>query len=236
MNYSIGFQGGFMPSYGGKLKSYVQEDFFQSKSGIDGINRSMNGYDTNHINRLFATFGGVDIKTTIYDYYVATVSYIYYQTIYGGKGKTVFTTDNTNYYLLECEYTYKAFDIPVTLGLCIPFWKDIKISLNCGIVFANVEYKNKFKSDTYTDPFERKGEFKGWVFPVVMLVQGEYIVSSNISLTSSLSYYHGSTGLLTDNYKNDTAGLGGNGAVDFAAINHTGYRFSFGILYYIYSL
>lgn len=221
---------------GGNLNSYIQQEYFQSMSGVDSMNRKMRGYDTSNISRLFGAFSGFEIKTILNDFYLARVAINYCQSLLGGRGDTVFTTDAVSYYLLECEYSYKEFDIPVTLGLAIPFWKDMRISLNCGIAFARTEYENKFKSDTYSDPFERKGYFKGWAFPIVIIVQGEYFVSRNISLISSLSYYHGSTGLLKDRNKRDVLGYSGNGAVDFASINFSGYRFSFGVSYYLYSI
>ncbi len=236
MNYSIGIYGGFMPSLGGNLDSYVQQEYFNSNSGIDGMNRSMTGYDTSEIDRLFGICGGLEIKAILSDFFLFRIASNYCKAVFDGEGKTVFTTDSTNYYLLECDYSYKEYDFPVTIGLAIPFWKDMMLSLSGGIAFTRAEYKNKFKSNTYPDPFERKGKFKTWGYPLVILMQGEYFIYRYASLTSSISYYHGSSKLIRDSSKQDFIGFDGNGTVDFAKIDFSGYKLTFGVSVYIFSI
>ncbi|MDY6968204.1 MAG: hypothetical protein SVR08_06055 [Spirochaetota bacterium] len=236
INYSFGISGGYIPSLGGNLSSYIQEDQFGSKSGIDGINRSKDGYSTSHIDRLDGSFLGFNFKTVIYEFYLIQIGAYYCQNVRGGTGDTVFTKDNTNYYILECEYIFSEYDFPLTIGLSIPFWKDFKINLAGGISAAYGKYEYSFKSNTYSDPFTRKGSFSGWAFPMVILLEGEYFISKQIALNSCISYYNGSSRVHRDSHKSDTGGLDGEGAVDYAKINFSGYRYSFGFLYYFYSI
>ena len=237
VNYSIGANTGFAPSLGGNLDSTSQQLYFNSDSGIDGMNRSMEGMETKKINRLFGITGGFEFKTIIQDFYLIRLGANFSKGILGGEGKTVIPDGTGYYYTMECKYSFYEYDVPLTIGLAIPFWKDMMISLSCGTAFAYAEYKNEFISeDTYPDPFERKGEFKGWGFPLVVIIQGEYFFLTNASITSTISYYNGSTEVLKDSYDKDTEGFGGQGAVDFAAINFTGYRFTFGISYYFFSI
>ena len=35
-------------------------------------------------------------------------------------------------------------DVPLTIGLSIPFWKDMKISLGLGAAYVWAEYENEF--------------------------------------------------------------------------------------------
>lgn len=236
VNYSIGINGGFAPSLGGNLDSMIHY-YFDSDSGIDGMNRSLGDYKTSDINRLFGLTIGFEFKTIIQDFYLIRLGANYSNGVFGGEGKTLITPDNTNYYLLECKYSFSQFDVPLTLGLAIPFWKDMMLSLSCGIAYANATYKNEFKSgDTYPDPFEREGEFKGYGYPFVVILEGEYFFLTNASLTSTLSYYYGSTEVLKDRKDEDTEGFGGAAAVDFAEIDFTGYRFTFGVSYYFFSI
>ena len=238
INYSIGFFGGIAPSMGGNLSSYIQDEQFNSETGIDGMTRAMNGYSTtNNINRLLGASLGIAIKAIFYEFYLVRVAGSYCQSIQGGTGKTIFfSTDYANYYPLECKYTFNEYDIPLTLGLSIPFWKDVKIHFSCGIAFSYASYENNFTSSTYPDPFERKGSFTGWAFPLVSVIEGEYFISHKFALSTNISYFWGSTEVLKDSQKRDTNGLGGDGAVDFARIDFTGYRLSFGISYYIFSI
>ena len=45
-NYAVGFYAGIMPSPGGDLNSYVQIAKYNSSNGIDGINKSLDGFST----------------------------------------------------------------------------------------------------------------------------------------------------------------------------------------------
>ena len=166
MDYAGGICVGGMPSMGGDLHSSNQSVYFNvNNNGIDGINRKMDGYGTSDIDRLFGIYAGVEAKVIFLDYYMVRIGANYGKSIYGGNGKTVFTTDNTNYYLLECQYAYTEYDFPLIIGLAIPFWKDVKISLGCGAAFAMGKYENKFESETYPDPFERESSsLATWIF------------------------------------------------------------------------
>ncbi len=236
-NYSIGANIGFAPSLGGNLESLNQQIYgFSTDGGIDGTNRSMEGMETEKIYRLFGFTGGAEFKTIIQDYFLIRLGASFSKGVFGGEGKTVIT-DGAGYYTMDCKYSFYEYDVPLTIGLAIPFWKDAMFSLSCGTAFAYAKYTNEFVSDDeYPDPFERKGVFEDWGFPLVVIIQGEYFFLTNASLTSTISYYNGSTEVIKDSYDKDTEGFGGQGAVDFARINFTGYRFTFGISYYFYSI
>jgi hypothetical protein len=243
INYAWGIYGGFMPSMGDNLNSYVQEEFFNSRSGIDGMNRKRSGTSTSTIDRLIGVTGGMEIKGIFFDYYFARIAFNYSKSVYGGSGKTVFTPDSTNYYGLKCNYSLIMYDMPLTIGLSIPFWKDMKISLSGGIAYAYAVYENQFKSSETAPPFERKGIFKGWGLPLVIVVEGEYFISEKISLNSTLSYYRGATEVIKDERKSDTDGpdlnndtITPDAAVDFSRIDFTGYRFTLGVSIYFQSI
>ncbi|MFH0976324.1 MAG: hypothetical protein V1874_11135 [Spirochaetota bacterium] len=231
VSVSGGFYAAYMPSMGGNLGSYTQETYFNSNSGIDGINRSMDGYSTSNIDRLTGVFAGFDVKAIFHDYYLIRVGANYGMSIMGGKGKTIYN-DGT-YHNLECEYSLKQYDFPVTVGLSIPFWKDARISLSCGTAFARATYENKFESDSTAAPFSAtqsaiKGKFTGWAFPLVVIIQGDYFLKQEVALTTTIAYYKGSTKVIKDSKDND-------GNIDFASIDFTGYRFNLGVSYYFYS-
>jgi hypothetical protein len=234
VNISGGLYGSYMSSMGGNLNSYNQTRYFGSNSGIDSINRSKDQYDTSNIDRLSGAFVGMDIKAILYDYYLLRVGANYGMSVMGGKGKTIYD-DGTGlpYKFLKCKYTLKQWDFPVTLGLSVPFWKDSRISVNCGTAFAYATYENKFESDSTLDPFASsnsiKGKFTGWAFPLVVLIQGDLFIAPEVAITSTISYYKGRTKVIKDSYDSD-------GNIDFASIDFTGYRFSLGVSYYFYSM
>ncbi len=233
MNYSVGIYGGFMPSMGGNLNSSVQEQNFNTRNGIDGINKTSSGINTSTIERLFGVTGGIEIKGVFYDYFFARLAANYTRSVYGGTGKTVWDTPAGGFTpeSLKCTYIMTAYDVPFTVGLSIPFWQDVKISFSCGLAFAYGIYENKFESATTAIPpggTKSEGGFKGYTFPLVLMVQGEYFLTDVITLTSSLVYYKGATDTIKDEKKSD-------GIVDFAPIDFTGYRFSLGVSYYFYS-
>ena len=225
VNYAMTLHGGMMPSLGGDLMSYEQGNTFGSNTGIDGINNSAPGFDTSPVDRLLGASVGLTFKVTFYGYFHLRVGGNYFQSVYGGTGKAVYydngTTANQS---VKCEYSMWGYDIPVTIGLTIPFWKDMKISFSTGLAYAYGVYTNKFESDV---PFEYKGEFKGWALPLVIHLEGEYFLTRQVALYTSLSYYNGSTNVLADKKDDDAAGN-----TDYASIDFTGYRFNLGVSYY----
>lgn len=229
LTFSAGVNAGFMPSMGGNLDSLSQELYYDSSSGVDGINRKMDGYSTSEIDRLTGAFFGFDFNVFFFDYFIVRTGFNYGMSVYGGKGKTVFYSPlpDDDYFLLKCEYTFRQFDVPLTAGVCIPFWQDAKISIACGAAYANAKYENKFKSEDTAVPFERKGRFKGWGIPLVVQIQGDYFIAEKVALTTSISYYRGESKLIKDSSKND-------GDTDFASIDFSGYRFNLGVSYYLF--
>ena len=224
VNYALGFYAGYAPSLGGNLHSSVQKNDFQSENGLDGMNRSQEGYSTSRINRLMGVAGGAEFKVLFYDYYQLRIAGNYVMAVYGGSGKTVYDDIRTTREL-TCSYKFSQWDVPVTMGLSIPFWKDFKIAFGCGVAYANAVYQNKFSSDTV----ERKGSFKGWGLPLVILLEGEYFFNDQFAVSSILSYYKGSSQVVKDGTTSD-------GSTDFARIDFTGYRFHLGVSYYFYSI
>ncbi len=229
VSVSGGFVSGIMPSMGGNLSSYSQEAYYDSATGIDGINRKMEGFSTDNIDRLTGIFGGLEFKAVFYDYYLVRVGANYGMNVLGGKGKTVFySTDDLDYFILKCEYSYKAYDFPLTIGVSIPIWKDARLSVSGGAAYARATYENKFTSDDTATTFRRKGKFTGWGIPLVVLVQGDYYLNEKIALTSAVAYYNGASKVIRDSSEND-------GDTDFASIDFTGYRFNLGVSFSFYS-
>jgi hypothetical protein len=233
MNYAAGFSFGFTPSFGGNLHSSTQESAFQSRNGLDGMNRELSGHDTTEIKRLFGVSGGLEFKAILFDYFLMRLGGNYTMSIYGGSGKTVFLPNGAAPETdVTCSYCMWSYDIPLTVGLIIPFWKDVKLSFSCGLAFAYGGYDNQFKGST----FDMKGSFTGWALPLVILVQGEYFLGERLALNTSLAYYKGATETIRDGKRTDTMGALTAGEVDFARIDFTGYRFSIGLSYYFYSI
>jgi hypothetical protein len=242
MNYAVGIYAGFAPSFGNSLQSYVQEAYLGSSAGIDNMNTTLPGAKTTQINHLLGVSGGMEIKGIFLNYYFVRIGTNYTMGVYGGKGTTLYTEDNVNYYRMNCKYSLIIFDVPFTVGLSVPFWKDMKISMSCGIAYARAVYKNKFESSETPTPFIREGSFKGSAYPLVFMIEGEYFVRNNISLISIITYYNGSTKLLRDGQDTDTTGLdvdgvpGPDGVVDYSLVNFTGYRFYMGVSFYVRSI
>lgn len=242
MNYGFGIYGGFYPSMGGSLDSYVQQEYLNSSNGIDGMNMKRSGETTSSIDHIVGAVAGIEFKAILFDYYLIRTAFNYSMGVSGGKGSTFYTPDNTNYYKMICEYTVFMYDIPLTVGILIPFWKDMKISLSCGVAYAYASYENEFSSSETTPAFKRKGNFKGRGLPLVIVAEAEYFITEKISIISVLSYYNGSTNLIKDSRDSDTDGLDvdsdgqPDGVVDYATIDFTGYRFSLGFSFYFYSI
>jgi len=219
VNGAMGIYGGFAPSLGNDLQSARQYYFYGSQSGVDGLNRSQEGYSTSNIDRLMGLSGGVMFKLLLMDNYQFRVAGNYTRSMAGGEGETVFDVGPIP---LECEYSFIMYDAPVTFGISIPFWKDIKIIFSCGVAYAYATYTNKFTENSTT---VYKGEFTGWGLPLVILLEGEYFLTNRLAVTSSLIYYRGSTKLIEDDITSD-------GFTDYARLNFTGYRYNAGVTFY----
>jgi hypothetical protein len=231
VSVSGGIVSGVMPSMGGNLNSISQEINYGSATGIDGINREMDGFSTDNIDRLTGVYAGLEFKAVFFDYYLLRIGANYGMSVLGGKGKTVFYSTepaDLDYFTLKCEYSYTQYDFPVTIGVSIPIWKDARLSVSGGAAYARATYENKFTSDDTAASFERKGKFTGWGFPLVVLVQGDYYLNEKLALTSALAYYKGSSKVIRDSSNSD-------GDTDFACIDFSGYRFNLGVSYTFYS-
>ncbi len=220
-NQAISLYAGYIPSVGGNLYSYQQDNTFGSATGIDGINKSLPGFSTATIHRLLGATAGINFKLVISDFFTARVGANYFKNVWGGKGKTVYNDAGTDR-LLECNYSFDGFDIPVTFGIIIPFYKDMKITFSCGVAYAWGRYKNKFESDA---PLSYKGAFKGSAYPLVINTEGEYFVNDKFAISTSLMYYRGTTNVIKDSKT-------GDGSIDYAPIDFSGYRFLLGVSYY----
>lgn len=219
-NQALSLYAGYMPSLGGNLYSYEQENTFDSATGIDGINKSQTGFSTAPINRLLGATAGATFKLVMYDFFTARVGANYFKSVWGGKGKTVYNDGADR--LLECNYSFDGFDIPVTVGIIIPFYKDMKITFSCGVAYTWGRYKNKFESDA---PLAYKGAFKGSTYPLVINTEGEYFINEKFAISTTLAYYRGTTTVIKDSNK-------GDGNTDYAPIDFSGYRFLLGVSYY----
>lgn len=219
VNVAMGIYAGMAPSLGNDLQSAVQYYGFGSQSGIDGMNRSADG--TSGIGHLLGLSGGGAIKMLFMDYYQVRIAGNYTRSVFGGEGTS---TDGTD--LIECEYSFLMYDVPVTVGVSIPFWKDVKIAFSCGLAYAYATYKNEFVVGT--NP-AIKGEFTGWGLPLVILVEGEYFITERVAISSSLIYYRGSTKLIEDDSTSDFS-------TDYARLNFTGYRYNAGITFYFMTI
>lgn len=223
INYSIGIYLGLAPSLGNNLQSMRQYYQYGTASGSDGINRTQEGYDTQNSQRLLGLVGGVSGKVILYENYQFRIACNYTSGILGGEGTTLF---GTNPDLLEFSYSFRTIDFPFTFGIVIPFWKDIKVSFNCGFALAYGWYTNSFienRTATY------RGEFAANSFPLMILLEAEYFINDKIAAISSLSYYRGSSKLIKDEYDED-------GDIDYARLNFSGYRFHIGVMYYFFSI
>lgn len=221
-NFAVSIYGGFAPSLGNDLQSTYQYYEFGSQSGIDGMNRSADG--TSSIDRLMGLSGGIAFKLLFLDYYQVRIAGNYTRSMSGGDGTSMYNDGSDH--IIECEYSFLMYDVPVTFGLSIPFWKDVKIAFSCGIAYAYATYSNEFEIDAATVV---KGEFTGWGLPLVILLEGEYFVTEKIAVTSSLIYYRGSTKFIEDDTTSD-------GITDYAKLNFTGYRYNAGITFYFMTI
>jgi hypothetical protein len=224
VNYAIGVHLGLSPAFGGDLDSLLQETRFHSQSGINGMNKKMDGFKSSTVDRLLGMTSGGEIKTVIAEYFLVRLGGNFTFTSGGGGGRTVFYDDvnmPNAYRSLSCSYTFYSWDLPFTVGLCVPYWKDMKIAFSCGIAYASGVYVNEFSSDMETF----RGKFKSWGLPMVIILEGEYFLTPQFAVNSSISYYSGSSNIVRDGSSSD-------GFVDYARLNFSGYRFAFGVSYY----
>ncbi len=219
-NQAISLYAGYIPSLGGNLYSYKQENSFGSATGVDGINKSQTGFSTSQIHRLIGATGGINFKVVMYDFFAVRIGANYFKNVWGGKGKTVYNDAGTDT-LLECKYSFDGFDVPLTFGIVIPFYKDMKITFSCGVAYAWGRYKNRFQSDA---PLDYNGKFKGTAYPLVINTEGEYFINDKFAVSTSLVYYKGTTQVIKDSKK-------GDGSTDYAPIDFSGYRFLLGVSY-----
>ena len=168
--------------------------------------------------------GGALFKAIFHDYYQVRMALNYTMGYFGGSGKTVYDDSGTTR-LLECEYSFRELDVPVTFGISIPFWKDIRIAFSCGLAYAYADYSYSFEADNGQ---QWKGSFKGWGLPLVIILEGEYFITDRVAASTSIVYYKGSTKVLKDG--SDTGGT------DFARIDVSGYRYNLGVTFYFRSI
>ena len=208
---STGINGGIMPSPGGNLSSYIQSGTLGVDNGIDGINRSESGLSTGNIGKLLGASAGVTGRVFISDYYMIRMAVNYTMSITGGTGETIDLSSN----VVETTYSVWLIDVPITAGISIPFWKDVRISLSGGLALGYGNYSNSFKSAALNS----SASFSGWAFPVVFIISGEYFITNSSSLITSISYYKGSSTIIKS-------------GSDYAKIDFTGYRWNVGISFF----
>lgn len=223
VNGAMGMYGGFAPSLGNDLQSAYQYYVYGTQSGVDGLNRAQDGYSTSAIERLIGFGGGIMFKLLLMDNYQFRLGANYTKSTLGGEGETLFGATPTT---LECKYGFTMYDVPLTFGISIPFWKDIKIVFSCGFAYAYAKYTNRFIENSTT---KHKGTFTGWGLPLVILIEGEYFITDRLALSSSLVYYRGSSKFIEDGSTSD-------GVTDYARINFTGYRYNAGVSFYFWSI
>ncbi len=209
---SWAFQAGMIPAMGGGMSSYEQSARIGVDNGIYGINRSEKGKSTKNIDQPVGFTGGGEFKLVLFNYYMARVGANYSRSIYGGTGKSLDPAGN----IMKVEYSLWYYDIPLMAGISIPFWKDVRITLSGGLAYASGTYSNSFKSDAVNS----KAAFSGWALPRVISLSGEYFINYDIAATTAISYYEGSTKVIKNR-------------ADYAVLDFTGYRFTFGVSYYM---
>ncbi len=200
-----------MPNMGNNLSSDFQKNDLNVNNGIFEINRSKTGISTTTIKPLSGYFIEAQIHGLTLDYLILSIGANYGQNLFSGSGKSLDDSDN----IMDVKYSMWLVGIPLTIGLSIPFWEDTKVIFTTGISFSYGTYSNSFSSATVN----QKASFTGLGIPMVTKIAGEHFISKDIAISSSLSYYNGATTVI----KNQG---------DYAIIDYSGYRFSFGISYY----
>ncbi len=82
-NQAISLYAGYIPSLGGNLYSYEQDNTFGSSTGIDGINKSQTGFSIATIHRLLGATAGVNFKVVMYDFFTARIGANYFKSVVG---------------------------------------------------------------------------------------------------------------------------------------------------------
>lgn len=208
---SLGAHFGLAPALGGDLGSRFQENTLGVNNGIEGINRSMSGIDTDKVERLLGGYGGIDFKVIFIKYLMIRLQANFTMNMTGGTGISLDQAENR----LEVSYSFWAVDIPVQVGVSVPFGNTVRISLSGGIAFAYGTYSNSFKSATVNS----SAEFTGWTFPWIIMLSGEFFLKEYIALTSSLVYYNGATDIIRS-------------GSDYAKIDFGGFRWNIGFSYH----
>ncbi len=211
----FGFYSGLAPAMGGNMNTYVQNTTLGNRSGIDSINREMSGRETEEIDRMLGVVGGFEFKVITLNYLLIRIGANYVKSFLGGKGKTLDLSDEP----VTVKYSQWACDFPLTLGLSIPFWKDVKISLSGGLAYAYGSSRSRFKSSAV----DQTTKVRGWALPLVVVLAGEHYLTNSLSLTSTISYYKGAGRIKGDD----------DGA-DFARVDFSGYRWTLGFSLYFY--
>ncbi len=212
---SLGANLGLAPDMGGNLRSGFQENVLGVSNGIDGINRSMDGADTEKINKLLGACGGIDFKVVFATYFLFRMQANFAMNFFGGRGASLDQAENE----LKAEYSLWIVDIPFMLGASIPFGNIVRISLCGGMAFAYGSYSNSFKSSAVNGG----ATFDGWTFPWVIMLTGEYFFREDIAITATLGYYNGAT---------DTIKSGS----DYSKIDFAGFRLNIGFSYYFVNI
>ncbi len=208
----FGIYTGLAPAMGGSMNTYIQEMTLGVESGIDSINREMAGRDTEEIERLLGVVGGFEGKVIVLNYLMIRVGANYLKSFYGGKGKTLDPADD----VVAVKYSMWACDFPLTVGVSIPFWKDIRISLSGGIAYAYGSQSSSFKSAT----LNQSTSVTGWALPLVFILAGDHYLTNTLSLTSTISYYKGVSRVKSDS------------GPDYARVDFSGYRWTLGFSFY----
>ncbi len=212
LNVSFGAMIGIAPDVGGNLHSSQLEDI-GVYNGVDDINRSADGKSTAKINKLLGSSIGFHLNTIIADYFLIYAGLQGTMSIWGGSGQTIDNDPAEN--LVNVKYSIWMIDLPLAFGLSIPFFHDGRISIAGGLDFMYVSMSNSIKSDVENI----ESNFSGWAFPLVVIVSGEYFISKNTVLTTTLMYYRGETDILRDDH-------------DYANVDVSGYRIALGVSYY----
>jgi len=212
LRMSAGPRLGLVPSMGGDLNSRVQEVDLGVTGGIEGINRSKDGLETERIKRLFGASAGAGFRAVFADYLLFSTGADFSMDFFGGEGSTLDSSDN----IVTAEYSMLTVGIPVTLGFSIPFWNDIRISFSGGVAPTYGIYKNSFSSAA---PLDSSATFRGWGVPMIIVLTGEYLLTKKTGIVSSLTWCNGSTRML-------------KGGQDYARIDFSGYRWNIGMLFY----
>ncbi|HPI91426.1 MAG TPA: hypothetical protein PK859_19120 [Spirochaetota bacterium] len=208
---SLGAHIGLAPDMGGNLQSRVQRTELGVDNGIDGINRSMDGVKTEKINKLLGAYGGMDFKVVFAKYFLFRLQTNFVMNFFGGTGVTLDQSENR----LTAKYSLWIVDIPVGLGVSVPFGDIVRISLCGGVAFAYGSYSNSFKSSTVNS----SATFETWTFPWLIMLSGEYFFREDIAITTSLAYYQGSSDVIKSRS-------------DYAKIDFSGFRWNIGFSYY----